>query len=235
MNDFFSSLLAILDFLKLGFLNFLRWGNVSLLVGFISAWLLFELTERRRIRLAHRELRRALAAELENAEVLVSTIVCKYARLCQNEAEVAFVASEIRWFRHVGRQRMQDLGIISDFPPIPPEFKSLSDNKLIELFSSIRETIGTKIIMPVVESALTGQMLGFGASQIQVLSMVRWQTYLLEQDAELMKEMFRLTFTVTDEKNHDIVVANHDQRTASYARRAQTLLRAIRAALQKMR
>ena len=227
MNEFFSFLLTILGSLK--------WESLSMLVGFISAWLLFELTERRRIRLAHRELRRALVAELENAEVLVSTIVVKYAGLCQSEDDVAFVASVIRWYQDVGRQRFRDLGILSGLPPNPREFKSLSDNQLIKLFSSVRETIGTKIIMPIVESALAGQTVGFAASQIQALSMVRWQTYLLEQDAESMKEMFQLTFTVTDENNHDIVVANHDQRTASYARRARTLLRAIRAALQLMR
>ena len=227
MNEFFSSLVATLGSLK--------WGDVSLLVGFITAWLLFELTERRRIRLAQRELRRALLAELENAEVLVSSIVGKYARLCKSKEDVALVASEIRWHLDAGRQRFADLGIISDLRPIPPEFRSLSDDQLIKLLSSIKETIGTTIIMPVVERALAGQTLGFRAIQIQAISMVRWQTHLLEQDVESMKEMLRLTFTVTDEQNHKTVVENHHGRTESYARRAQTLLRAIRAALQLLR
>ncbi len=227
MNEFFSSLLATLGSLK--------WENVSLLVGFITAWLLFELTAWRKIRLARRELCRALVAELENAEVLVSSFVGKYARLCKGEEDVAYVASEIRWFIDVGRQRFKDLGILSDHVPVPPEFRSLSDNQLISLHSSIQETIGNKLIMPVVEQALAGQTLGFRASQIQALSMVRWQTYLLEQDAESMKEMFRLTFTVTDEQVLENVVANHDNRTESYARRARTLLRAIRATLQLIR
>ena len=227
MNEFFSSLLATLGSLK--------WGDVSLLVGFITAWLLFEVTERRRIGLAQREQRRALLAELENAEVLVSVIVGKYARLCKSEEDVASVASEIRWYQDVGRKRFADLGILSDLPPIPPEFRSLSDNQIISLFSSITETIGNKIIMPVVERALAGQTLGFGATQIQALSMLRWQTYLLEQEAESMHEMLRLTFTVTDAQNHIIVVANHHKRTESYARRARTLLRAIRATLELMR
>ena len=217
MNDFLPPLLA------------------TFLVGLISGWLLFELTERRRVRLAQRELRRALEAELENAEVLVSSIVGKYARLCQTEADVSFVANEIRWFQAVGRHRMQDTGILSDLPPLSQALDSLSDNQLVQLFSSIKETIGTKIIMPVVENALAGHTSGFNARQIQALGMVRWQAYLLEQEAESMKEFFRLTFTVTDQANHQIVVENHNQRTEAYARRARTLLGTIRAALQLMR
>lgn len=89
--------------------------------------------------------------------------------------------------------------------------------------------------MPVLESALAGHTSGFNARQIQALGMVRWQAYLLEQDAESMKEFFRLTFTVTDESNHQIVVANHEQRTMGYALRARTVLRAVRAALQQIR
>ncbi len=227
MNESFSSLVATLGSLK--------WGDVSLLVGFITAWLLFEVTERRRIRLAQRELRRAILAELENAEVVVSVFVAKYARLCKSEADEAFVAGEIRWYVDVGRHRFEDLGIISDLPPIPPEFRSLSDHQLISFYSSTEETIGNTIIMPIVERALAGQTLGFGAIQIQALSMVRWQTHLLEQDVESMKEMLRLTFTVTDEQNHKTVVENHHRCTESYALRARTLLRAIRAALQLLR
>ena len=125
MNEFVSSVLATLGSLKL--------EAVSLLVGFIMALLLFEVTERRRIRLGQRELRRALLAELENAEVVVSIFVSKYARLCKSEEDVAYVASEIRWFQDVGRQRVKDLGILSDLTPMPPEYMSLSNNQLISL------------------------------------------------------------------------------------------------------
>lgn len=227
MNELFSSLLATL--------NSLASETAPMLVGFISAWLLFEVTERRRARASQRELRGALVADLENAEALTSSIVFKYAWICQSKEDVAAVAREIRWFLDAGRERMQDVGIVADRPPISSEFKSLSDDQLVAVFSSTKETVGTKIIIPVLERALAGQTLGFHGNQIQVLSMVRWQMYLLEQDAESMKEMFRLTFTVTDESNHKIVLENHNQRSMAYAYRAQTLLRAIRTALKLMR
>ena len=205
------------------------------LVAFISALLLFEVTERRRARLSQRELQRALVADLENAEALASSIVFKYAWICQSKEDFAVVAREIRWFLGVGRERMQDVGIVADRPPNSSELRSLSDDQLVAVFSSTKETVGTKIIMPVLERALAGQTLGFRANQIQVLSMVRWQMYLLEQDAESMHEMFRLSFTVTDEKNYKIVLENHVQRSVAYAHRAQTLLRAMRRALELMR
>ena len=225
VNEISRSLSAALDFIGL---------DVKLLVGFISGWLLFEVTERRKVGRARRELSNALVAELEHAEVLVSNIVMKYARLCRNETDVNFVANEIRWFYDIGRQRMQDVGILSDLPSNLPELKSLSDNQLIGLFSSVRETIGSKIILPVLGGVLVGQTLGFDTSQIRAFSMVRWQSYLLEQESESMKEMFRLTFTVTDKDNHKTVVENHNQRTVAYAYRARTLLRAIRTALQQI-
>ena len=227
MNELFSSLLETLEALVS--------ETAPVLLGFISAWLLFEVTARRRARLSQRELCRALVAELENAEVLASTIVCKYARFSQSKKDVAFVACEIRWFHDVGRQRLEAVGILADLPNFSSELTSLSDDQLVALFSSTKETVGTKLILPVLDRALAGQTFGFRANQIQALSMVRWQIYLLAQDAESMHEMFRLSFTVTDEKNHEIVLVNHDQRSVAYAHRAQTLLRAMRTALELMR
>ena len=233
MNEFFSSFRATLAFFN--------WQDISLvvgpLVGFASAWLLFEVTERRRVRLTQRELRQALIVELEHVEVLVSSIVGKYAHRAQKPAEVALVANEIRWFVNVGRERMADVGVLSDLPPTPADFAHLDDATLVAVFAQVaaQETVGNKIILPVVEAALGGRTSGFNARQIQALSTIRWQAYLLDQDAEWMGEFLRLTFTVTDEGNHALVVANHEQRTDSYARRARTLLRSIRAGLALMR
>lgn len=215
--------------------EFLSSPVATFVAGLISGWLLFELTEWRKRYLARNELRRALVIELENAEVLLSTIIAKYAWTFRSEEDVALVAKEIRWYQNVGRQRMQDAAIVSDKPSIPQAFDNISDSQLVQLFSTTRETIGTKIILPVLESALAGHTLGLDACRIQALGMVRWQAFLLEQDAESMKEFFRLTFTVTDPKNHQIAVENHDGRTKAYANRARVLLRVVRTALERIR
>jgi len=211
----------------------LRWEHFAPFVGFATAWLLFEVTERRRVRLAQRELRQALRVELETAEALVSTIVAKYARFCANESDVAFVAREIRWFVHVGTARLQNLGIFSGLPPTPAKFEAISDKQLVMHYSNINETIGIKILLPVLEQTLSGQTSGFSAAQIQSLSMVHWQAYLLGEESNNVREMFLMSFTVgVDDPRHETVLENHSQRSKAYSQRAQTLLGVIRAALQ---
>jgi hypothetical protein len=56
-------------------------------IGFLAGWALFELTERRKVRMAQRALRAALVAELRHTEVLLSTIVGKYCYLAKNPSE----------------------------------------------------------------------------------------------------------------------------------------------------
>jgi hypothetical protein len=83
----------------------------------------------------------------------------------------------------------------------------------------------------VIDSALAGHTAGFTAAEIQALSTVRWQAYLLEQDADWMAEFLRLPFTVADAGNHAIVSENLDGKVRSYARRAGVLLQCVRTAL----
>lgn len=208
---------------------------LSPFLGFLSGWGLFELTERRKVRLAQRALREALVAELQIVEVLLSTIVGKYAYVVKNADEAKNVAHEIRWFVKVGKKRVQGLGLaLAEAPEgASDRFDALPDDQVVAVFAEMmpKETVGVKLILPVVEAALAGRTSGFSATEIQALSTVRWQVYLLEQDAEWMAEFLRLTFTVTDAENHAVVSKNHEQRTQSYARRAAVVLRCVRTAL----
>ena len=209
--------------------------TIPLLIGLFSGWALFELTDRIKVRRARSELRRALVAELEFAECIVSTIVGKYARCAQTDQEIEFVANEIRWFCETGRARMRCVGILSDLPGGSPNMLKLSDGQLVQQMSSIEETIGTQIILPVVDRAISGQTSLFTSDQIQSLSMVHWQSHLLAQDADSMKEMFLLSLTLGKDPNHQIVIKNHDRNTKRYADRAATLLRSIRATLSEFK
>ncbi len=98
-------------------------------LGFLTGWGLFELTERRKVRLAEGALRAALIAELEHAEVLLASIVGRYAYLATSPAEIQQVASEIRWFLAVGRLRAQAIGL-SEVSEPPAGFESLPDEQL---------------------------------------------------------------------------------------------------------
>lgn len=220
------------------------WGWVVVLLGpllgFLSALVLFEITEWRKVRLAQRALREALVAELQHAEVVLSTVVGKYAHLAQTSDEVRDTASAIRWFFSVGRKRAKETGVTLVEVPEDTiaQLQTLEDAKVIQLFAQARpervETVGVTVILPVVASALAGRTSGFKAGEIRALSTVRWQAHLLEQDAGWMAEFLRLTYTVTDQTNHAIVSQNHDRRTRSYAHRAGVLLRCVRVALRKL-
>lgn len=207
-------------------------------LGFITAWVLFELTEWRRRRLDRRELRRALVAELKNVEVLLSTIVGKYAYLATTPEDVSRTASTIRWFLKTGRQRASDTGVsVADLPiSALTNFENLTDDQIVQAFALVgkRETVGTKLILPVVDAVFAGRIPGFKHQEIQKLSTVKWQAHLLEQDADWTREFLRITFTVTDPRNHEIAEENHDRRLRSYAARAWTLLGCVRSALTEL-
>src|SRR6266850_7884915 len=148
-------------------------GAIGPLAGFFAGWLLFELTERRRVRMASQALRDALVSELENAEVLLSTLVGKYAHLAQTPDDVANTAREIRWFVATGRQRASGTGLELT-GAIAEGFDTLSDAQVVALFAltGAKETAGTKLILPVVDAVLAGRTPGFSGPEIQTLSTV---------------------------------------------------------------
>jgi hypothetical protein len=157
--------------------------------------------------------------------------VGRYAYLANSPAEIQQVASEIRWYLAVGRHRTQAIGL-GELPEPPAGFDALSDEQLVAGFAHTAQTdrMGPKVILPVVDSALAGHTSGFTV-QIQALSSVRWQASLLEEDVHWMAEFLRLTFTVSDAENHDIVTQNFNTRTRGYAQRVHILVGCVRTAL----
>jgi hypothetical protein len=208
-------------------------------LGFASAWAAFEVTERRKVRLAQRELRQALVSELEHAEVTLSTFIGKHARFADSPGEIAAVAKEIRWFVDVGRVREKDSGgLPSELAARPLEsIRSLTDQQLVALYASRarQDTIGTKLVLPIVEAVLAGRTAGFRANELQSLSTIKWQAHLLEQDADLTRQFLSLSFTVTDPTNHHLVVANREMSLQEYARRAAVLQGCVRSGLAVLR
>lgn len=208
------------------------------IIGFAAGFAAFEYQERRRVRLAQRELRRALIGELQHIEVLLSTIVAKYAYLAESPEDVKATAAEIRWYRQVGIERAKAVGLSQGIPePMQrtvEQFDALPDEAVVKLSAAVgrQETVGSKVILPIIEGVLAGRTAGFTDHEIQALSAVRWQAFMLEQEAEWTREFFRMTYTVTDPQNHDRVVQNHENRLRQYARRARTVLAVVRRTLQ---
>jgi len=191
-------------------------------LGFLLGWGLFEL-------------RQALVAELRHTELLLSSIVSKFAYLATTGDEIQRVASEIRWFAREAPSRAQVFGL-REVPSMPDAMIALPDGELVRGFVllSRKENIGSTVILPVVDAALAGHTSGFTAPQIEALSSLRWQGHLLEQDAEWMAEFFRMTYTVEDAENHALVVDNRMQKVRSYAKRADVMLGCVRTALDAL-
>src|SRR5262245_38908451 len=146
-------------------------------VGFISAWLLFEFTERRKVRMAHDALRQALIAELEHAEVLLASNTGKYAHCVSTPEEVKRVAAEIRWFVNIGADRLKEAGVgrLPGGAERSERLAALSDEDLVRHFvqAGRRETVGSALPLPVLDSVLAGRTPGFSGSELLPLTSVR--------------------------------------------------------------
>jgi hypothetical protein len=148
---------------------------------------------------------------------------------------VADFASAVRWFAVEGFARGPAIGV--DPPPAAPDgfadIVGLSDDQLVALFVAKGrvETVGGKIIVPIVDAVLGGRTAGFTPDQLRILGGLKWQVYMLTQESESMKKFYDMTFTTTNDADHRIVLHNLHNRPKAYARRSLILLRTVRAAL----
>jgi hypothetical protein len=204
-------------------------------LGFFSGWGVSTLADHRKSRLARHAIRQALIVELERAELRLSTAVSKYAYLAETPAQVARVAAELRWFIRVGETRAPGTGVtLGDAAPgMVDRFSELPDAVMVSMWAthSAQETVGGKYLLPVLGSTLAGRLEGLTTEQIQALSELGSQMHMLSQEADYTMELWRQTFTITDERNHAITLANHRRRAQAYARRAAVALDCTRAAL----
>jgi hypothetical protein len=208
----------------------------GVLAGFLSAWILSELTEWRKTRRLRDGLRQAMVVELERAEVRLSTAVAKYAYVADTPDVVARVAAELRWFLAVGETRVPGTGVtLADArPEMLARFRDQPDAVLVSTWAehTARETVGNKYTLPILDSILSGHLEVFPASQVQALSELGSQMQMLGQEADWTAEFLRQTFTLTDPDNHAIALQNHDRRVRAYALRARVALDCVRDALR---
>src|ERR1700730_6768647 len=82
---------------------------IGMIIGFLFAWGVFELTEHRRRKRAHAAVRRALVAELGHAELVLSAIVFN---LSIGTDHVADAVQELRWILQLGTERILRAGVL---------------------------------------------------------------------------------------------------------------------------
>src|ERR1700736_6645254 len=82
---------------------------LAMIIGFLFAWGVFELTEHRRRKRAQAFVRRALVAELGQAELVLSAIVFN---LSIGTDHVADAGQELRWVLQLGTERILRAGVL---------------------------------------------------------------------------------------------------------------------------
>ncbi len=181
---------------------------VSVVVGFLLGYLSFEIGEWRRRHIRHETTRRALMAELEAIEVILSQLVFV---LSVGTDHALRAAQEMRRF---SAENLEDVLLLGHQQEAGRRLLERTDQELAQILQQwqpMKNPIGTKVEIPVVNGALTSSEFYPSREQLQALIAVRWHTSLLAHQAEWMNHWLRMTFEVDDPENHELVVTNHGQ------------------------
>jgi hypothetical protein len=210
---------------------------IGAVTGFLVGWGTSELTDLRRRRTTRRAIRRAIVAELYQVESLLSILVLKFSYGTPN---VARAVVEMRWLVEVGAKRGKYAGV-----PEPDEeqrnlMQQFAGRSVDEIAAIIRalppmqENRAFELHLPVVTAVLAAPGSGFNGDEIQALSAVAWQAYLLSEEARWMEEFVRLSYTVSDPGNHQVIAENHARCKVGYRQRAEMALDVVRVALRAL-
>jgi hypothetical protein len=206
---------------------------VSIVVGFLLGYLSFEITEWRRRRIRYEATRRGLLAELEVVEVILGQLVIV---LSVGTDHAVRAAQELR---RLSTEDLEDVLLIGQLPAGGSRLLERPEEELAQILQQqwppMKNPIGTKVEIPVVNGALTSSEFYSSREQLQALIAVRWHTSLLAHQAEWMNHWLRMTFEVGDPENHELVVANHAQALMAYRQRVEVMLGAVRKALERLR
>lgn len=213
---------------------------IGMIIGFLFAWGVFERTEHRRRKRAQAAMRRALMAELGQAELAGSAIVFNLSIGTDN---VADAVQALRSFLELGTERILRAGVLD---LTTEELESLrhlqgqSDQGAAEILRTFspqqRARPLVELLVPVLDSVLANPSAGFGYIEEQALGDVRWQVHLLAAEARAAGEWLRLTCMTADHSdNHVRVAANLDGTREAYRRRAIVAVRTIRAAVSVLK
>jgi len=171
-------------------------------IGFVMAWVLFELTEFRRSWVRASNVRRSFVAEMKSVERVLSATVFSLS-MAIGKPDRAVI--EMRWL--VGQKEALDM-----LGEAPPDLLEKSDQEIATVLKMLQPKTPKdvpEIPVPILSSVLSAQGFGFTSEEIQILCEANRYIHGLGHHARSMRENIRLTFTVTDETNHEIVQENY--------------------------
>ncbi len=213
---------------------------IGMIIGFLFAWGVFELTEHRRRNRAQAAMRRALVAELGQAELVLSAIVFN---LSVGTDNVADAVQELRWFLQLGTERILRAGVLDLTMEELEALRHLqgqSDQGAAEILRTLspgqRARPLVELRVPVLDSVLANPPVGFGHIEEQALRDARWHVQLLADEARNATEWLRLTCMTADHSDsHARVVTNLDRTREAYRRLAIVAVQMVRVALSMLK
>lgn len=211
---------------------------IGFLAGLGGSYWIFRVQERDRRRERGETLRRALAGELRTAEFVLNSMVVLSLHgsdISDRDAdEVRFFFTEtLRWEPEIVDEEglgaaakvFQQPGFLSDAATL---------KRWVKGQRAYQQSVATAVPMPILDAILAEPPTDWGPDLLRRLSYLRWHAYLLATDAERMNEVYRLTFSVGDRDNAEIVRLNHDRTVRSYRVRTRYLLARVRGVLQEL-
>jgi hypothetical protein len=142
---------------------------IGMIIGFLFAWGVFERTEHRRRKLAQAAMRRALMAELGQAELVGSAIVFNLSIGTDN---VADAVQELRSFLELGTERILRAGVLdltSEELEALRHLQGQSDQGAAEILRTLspgqRARPLVELLVPVLDSVLANRRLGSDTSK----------------------------------------------------------------------
>jgi hypothetical protein len=191
--------------------------SMETIAGFESGYLLFVLQERHKEKIATKAARQSVFEELRSLELLLSIAVMKGAH---NSSKIVsgMIDNEVKWLATVGIER-------SSVQPFTPEqVKNIQQiasqpRDFIIAFLATQKIENQPLELPtgLTNSTITGPTAGkLSPNEVRCLLEVTWQIHILNTEARRMCELFRMSFTVTDEENNMIVNDNHAHTMSMY-------------------
>lgn len=211
---------------------------IGTVAGFLVAWGVLQLMERRRRKMAQAVTHRALIAELRHAELVLSSVIVN---LSIGTDTVADAVRELKVLLEIGTERILGTGVLdltAEQIEALRHLQGVSDHgaaEILRTLSPAQRPRPLKVQVPVLDVLLANPTSGLGDVELQALSAIRWQMHLLADEACLADELLPLASTSADTGGQDRAAATLDGTRESYRRRAIVAVRMIRDALSALK
>lgn len=204
---------------------------VATVTGFLAAWGVLQLTDRRRQRIAQAVTRRAVVAELRHTDLVLSSLIVN---LSIGTDAVADAFRELKVLLEIGTERILRLGVLdltADQLEALRHLHGVPDQSAAEILRTLapaQRARPLKVQVPVLDVLLANPAPGFGDVELQALGAIRWQVHLLADEARLADELLPLASTGADTDSHGRALSALDGTRESYRRRTIVAVQMIR-------